>query len=311
MTYKNILRLSALVCAFALWASPSYAGQRLDAEYGFYWKGILVASAETGTFISDEAYDLSINFRMRGIAKIFSNGRSALTARGHFDENGAPVPVRYTSDGRWDGKDYAQTLTFDENGVLVDQQLDWPKKWLEENKREPVPDEMQVGPDPVSVIIQLIQTPITIAADGTPIVVRTFDGDSVMDWLVSCEPEPVILEESGKSPFSGAAHECGFSAELKAGERILTEKQKKKAEKRRRKEEKRRAKGKEDEEKPPKLWVQPVAGGQYYLPVRAEATTGMGRVVMHLKNLNITDADVSASQDDTYAQTDTGDESQD
>lgn len=305
------VRTAIISCALIVCTTSTYAGQRLDAEYGFYWKGILVASAETATLVTDDIYDLSLNFRMRGIAKLFANGRSAVSARGRLSADGLPIPTRYTSDGRWDGEDYAQTMIFDESGALAEQQLDWPEKWLEEFKREPVPEEMQVGPDPASMIIQLITTPVTMAADGSPIVARTFDGDSVLEWQVSCLPDAVILEESGKSPFAGKAYECGFSAELLAGKRILTEKQKKKEEKRRKKEEKRRAEGKEDEDLPPKIWVQPVADGKYFLPVRAEVSSGMGRVVMYLKDLTVTDIPAPINAGTISTQADAADESRD
>ena len=82
----------------------------------------------------------------------------------------------------------------------------------------------------------------------------------------------------------------------------MTEKQKKKAEKRRLKAEKKRLKAEkrgkkyeEDEDMPPKLWVQPFEGGAYLLPVRAEVTTGMGKVVMYLSALNVTDTEAVES----------------
>ncbi|WP_262694598.1 DUF3108 domain-containing protein [Kordiimonas aquimaris] len=294
MAPRTILTLSIMAI---LGFSPLNAAENLKAEYGFYWKGILVASAETGALVGDDAYDLSINFRMRGIAKLFANGRSALVARGKLGDDGIPVPSLYSSEGRWDGKDYAKVMTFDANGALVEQKLDWPKKWLEESKREPIPEDMQVGPDPASVLIQLITTPLETAADGTPVSARSFDGDSVFEWQFSCLPEPSTLDESGKSPYAGAAHECGFSNELVAGKRILTEKQKKKAEKRRKKAEKRRAAGKEDESMPPKIWVQSFAEGRYMLPVRAEVSSSMGRIVMYLKNLDLTNEELPHEQD--------------
>lgn len=263
------------------------AADSIEASYKFYWNGFLVSQADTSATIAPESYDFALDFRMRGMAKLFANGRSKARVTGRMNGDG-PVPALYENSGRWDGKDYAQTMTFSSEGALVDQKLDWPEKWLEEFKREPVPEDLQVGPDPASLVIKLISTPLGRATASDPMVVRSFDGDSVFDWDITCEPEPVMLEESGKSPFSGEAYECSFGGKLVAGERILTEKQQKKAEKRRRKAEKRRAKGKKDEEeKPPKIWVQAFEDGAYILPVRAEMSTGMGRVVMYLSSLEL------------------------
>ena len=269
-------------------APGALAAEQLDAEYKFYWKGILVSSAETQLKMADKTYDFALNFRMRGIAKLFANGRSKARVSGRLDNDEA-MPLVYENDGRWDGEDYAQTMTFDSDGALIDQKLDWPEKWHKEFKREPVPDDMRRGPDPASSVVKLIGIPLEQATGDTPYMIRSFDGDSVFEYGISCQPEPVILEKSRHSPYSGEAYECGFNGKLLAGKRILTEKQKKKAEKRRRKAEKRRAKGKEDPETPPKLWVQSFEDGAYLLPVRAEISSDMGKVRMYLSSLNVSE----------------------
>lgn len=281
------MRLLLGTAMIACLAQGAAAADKINATYKFYWNGLLVSEANTAATIADQAYDFSMDFRMRGVAKLFANGRSSARVEGAL-HNGAPVPVRYENYGRWDGKDYAQTMTFDANGSLIENKLEWPEKWLEEFKREPVPEDLQVGPDPASIVVALIQRSLTDVSGDSPYVVRSFDGDSVFDWDISCSAESVDLENSGKSPFAGEAYECGFGGTLVAGERILTEKQKKKAEKQRRKAEKRRAKGKKvDEPKPPKIWVQSFDEGAYLLPVRAEVSTGMGRVTMYLSEFSL------------------------
>lgn len=263
--------------------------QTMRAEYGFYWNGIRVSTAEALAALSDENYDIAFNFRMRGLATIFSSGRAHVRSTGTLagsSEGGVgTVPNRYYSMGRWDGKNYTQTMLFNENGALVDQQLDWPEKWLKEFKREPVPEEMKVGPDPMSVVLELIRTPLAAAQNGQSAGGRIFDGDSVFDMRLNCLTDSVELEESSRTPYSGQAYECMVDGDLVAGKRILTEKQKKKADKARKKREKKKAKGKED--KPPRMWVQPFENGQFLLPVRAEIDTGFGRVVMYLQNLDV------------------------
>lgn len=289
--------------AVVVFGQSATAAEKLDAEYKFYWKGLLVSSAETQLTKTAETYDFALDFRMRGVAKLFANGRSAAKVSGRLD-GGNAMPFQYETEGRWDGDDYAQTMTFGADGSLIDQKLDWPEEWIEDNKREPVPEDMQRGPDPASLVVKLISTPLEQTTDDTPFTVRSFDGDSVFEYGITCQPEPVVLEESSHSPYSGEAYECGFDGELLAGKRILTEKQKKKAEKRRKKAEKKRLRAekrgkKTDEDTPPKLWVQSFENGAYLLPVRAELTTGMGKVRMYLSSLNvldIADADVTSSE---------------
>ena len=273
-------------------AGPVAAADKLNATYKFYWKGFLVSQADTSASITSDAYEFALDFRMRGVASIFASGRSSAKVSGLLRDR-APVPQLYENSGRWDGKDFAQTMTFDGDGALLENKLDWPEKWLEEFKREPVPKELQVGPDPASLVISLIHTPLERAIGEEPLVMRTFDGDSVLDWIISCSPEPVELEESGKSPYAGEAYECTYDGKLVAGKRILTEKQKKKREKERekarKKAEKRRKKGQEEEDRSPKIWMQAVEGSAYILPVRAEFQSGLGRVRMYLSDLQLDD----------------------
>lgn len=295
MQFNTLSAILAIGTGIAA-APASLADEQLEAEYKFYWKGLLVSSAETQLKMTDETYDFALNFRMRGIAKLFANGRSKARVSGRLDDDSV-MPLIYETDGRWDGEDFAKTMTFDREGALIDQKLDWPEKWLTEFKREPVPDNLKRGPDPASLVVKLIGIPLAQTTGDTPYRVRSFDGDSVFEYGITCQPEPVVLEKSSHSPYSGEAYECGFDGKLVAGKRILTEKQKKKAEKRRRKAEKRRAKGKEDPEKPPKLWVQAFEDGTYLLPVRAEVSTDMGKVRMYLSTLNVIDPRFDAAAD--------------
>lgn len=260
--------------------------ETLRAEYGFYWNGIRVSTAEAMAALGDEDYDIAFNFRVRGLAALFASGRAHVRSTGKLldaSEQLNTQPTRYYSMGRWDGKNYSQTMVFGEDGMLADQQLDWPEKWLNEFKREPVPDALKNGPDPISVVLELITAPLSAAQNGNSVGNRIFDGDSVFDMKLNCSDAPVVIEESSHSPYFGDAYTCEMDGELVAGKRILNEKQKKKAEKERKKREKKKAKGKEDP--PPQMWVQPVLDGAFMLPVRGEASTGFGRVKMYLQSL--------------------------
>lgn len=271
--------------------------ETLRAEYGFYWNGIRISTAEAMAALSEEDYDIAFNFRVRGLAALFASGRAHVRSTGKLtndDNQLSTQPTRYYSMGRWDGKNYSQTMTYDDEGMLADQQLDWPEKWLNEFEREPVPDELKTGPDPISVVLELITSPLSAAQNGNTVGGRIFDGDSVFDMNLNCSDTPVALEESSHSPYFGDAYTCEMGGELVAGKRILNEKQKKEAEKERKKREKKKAKGKEDP--PPQMWVQPVLDGAFMLPVRAEASTGFGRVKMYLQSLERIPASAQAGE---------------
>ncbi|NVJ97200.1 MAG: DUF3108 domain-containing protein [Alphaproteobacteria bacterium] len=285
-------KFRALGAAALLMITPSVAAsETVDASYEFRWKGIRVSSAEARATVAEERYDFSLNFRMRGIAKLFANGRSEVTARGRLGPDGMTIPEYYNSNGRWDGKDYDRTLTFDANGNLVEMEQDWPEKWLEEYKREPVPADLQRGPDPASLAVALMQARVPDVATAEGVKVQVFDGDSVFEYGMKCSAETTVLEESKHSVFSGPAHECFFEGKLVAGKRILTEKQLKKQEKERAKAEKRRKKGEEEkEEEPPRFWLAEQGEAGYLVPVRADMPTDMGRVLMYLKDFTVTPA---------------------
>lgn len=272
------------IASTALWAQGVQAQDDLAAVFNFYWKGFLVSTAEADLRLQEEQYDIGISFRMRGIAKLFANGRSAVTSSGLLLPDGGVKPLAYKSEGRWDGEDYMRALTFSADGQLSNMDQEWPEEWLEKYPREPVPEDMQKGPDPASLAVALLRAKLPADMDSNPVTIRAFDGDSVFDWQLSCLPQTTLLEKHGKSPFYGEARECHVEAELVAGKRILTEKEKKKAEKQRKKLEKRRAQGKKvEEDEPLRFWLMELTDSRYLIPVRAQMPSGRGTVTMYLK----------------------------
>ncbi|MFC4347611.1 DUF3108 domain-containing protein [Kordiimonas lipolytica] len=269
-------------------SGAALAAERIEATYDFIWKGLLVSTVEARADLAPETYDLAIDFRMRGLAKLFANGRSELRSTGMLVD-GDILPREYVSAGRWDGEDYTRTLRFAPDGMLKEIEQDWPEKWLEKYPREEVPADLRRGPDPASLAIALLRARITEAQTAEPFAIQVFDGSSVFEWQVSCGPEPVEIDDSRHTDYAGAAHECTVGGELVAGKRILTEKEKKKLEKEREKRRRKAEKNGEDEDVPPKFWVMPQGEGGYLVPVRAEMQTDMGRVLMYLKELEITD----------------------
>ncbi len=275
-------------CLAFVGSAETLAAERLEATYDFIWKGLLVSTVEARADLAPETYDLEIDFRMRGLAKLFANGRSELRSSGMVVD-GDILPREYVSAGHWEGEDYTRTLRFAPDGMLKEIEQDWPEKWEKKYPREEVPADLRRGPDPASLAIALLRARITEAQATEPFAIQVFDGSTVFEWQVRCSAEPVEIEASRHTDFSGPAHECVIGGELVAGKRILTEKEKKKLEKEREKRRRKAEKKGEDEETPPKFWVMTQGEGGYLLPVRAEMQTDMGRVHMYLKELAITD----------------------
>ncbi|NVJ68953.1 MAG: DUF3108 domain-containing protein [Alphaproteobacteria bacterium] len=284
--------VTPLLMMFAA-SGAANAAERLEATYDFLWNGIRVSTAEARADLMADRYDLSIGFRMRGLAKLFSNGRSVVTAKGAYGGEYNVIPVSYDSSGRWDGEDYSRSLTFTPEGSLLSLEQDWPEKWQEDFPREDVPAELKRGPDPASIAVALMTAEISAITTGDVISIPVFDGETVIEWQMQCSAEAVELENSSHSDFAGPAHECMLGTKLVAGKRILTEKEKKKLEKGRAKREKKKNKGKEEDHRP-RFWVMADEQTGYLLPVRAEMESGMGRVMMYLKELQVTDLDADS-----------------
>ncbi|MCJ9429714.1 DUF3108 domain-containing protein [Kordiimonas marina] len=277
----------SMVCLIGV-SLPAAAAERIAATYNFILHGFVVSTAETVAALNPHDYRLDIDFRMRGIAKLFSNGHSEITATGRFGQGGGLAAERFVSAGHWDGSDYSRTMVFDGAGKLKEQKRDFPAKWLKEYRFEPVPKDMQVGPDPASLIVALLRDP-PLAATGDGVkAYRVFDGDSVVEWQLKCGPDMVEVEKSSHSPKYGPARECLVGNRLVAGKLIETEKQRKKRLKREAKAAKRKDKD-DDADVAPRLWLQAVPGSRYLVPIRAEFKTGMGTIRMYLKDLTYAD----------------------
>ena len=275
-----------LTVGMVLLTSPVRAlDERIEATYNFIWNGFVVFTADVAVLHDAETYQARMDIRTRGVARLFSRGDGTLTAVGRFGENGEVIPAEFVSEGRWDGHNYRKTMWFDESGKFIRWEREWPKKWLEDYSREPVPEDMKHGPDGLSVVTLLLR-------ETLPREVQIFDGDHVMKIGLLCEEKTSIIEQSSHSPFYGPAQKCEFEGETIAGEMIETEEQMKKRlkaeEKARKKAEKyARKHGGEppEEEEGLPVWFQRIEGLGYTLPVRARFKSDMGTVQMYLKEL--------------------------
>lgn len=276
--------------------SPAFANtHRIEATYNFVWKGMLVSTADTIAEVSDATYSLDVEMRMRGLARLFvGGGKTTFAADGMIGADGSLQPQNYESRGKWKGNPYRESLTYDSQGNLTSIVKDWPEKWQQENKREPVPSALRGGHDPASLLMALIRRPLSVSepAGGVgPASFQVFDGDTVTNWQIECGDTPVRIKRSKHAETSGEAHECTINQTLLAGERILTEKQKAKAAKQaKRRAAKAKRKGKKKAyEGPMKIWMQPVADGAYWLPIRALVPSEKGAVRVYLKQLALND----------------------
>jgi len=284
---KTIVAGPVLLATMMISQVASASTQRIEATYDFVWKGMLVSTAETVAQLDEEAYSLDVEMRMRGLAKLFvGGGKTTFSARGFVGADGSIQPQEYKSSGKWRGNRYRESLRYDSTGKFIGFEKDWPEKWRAQNRRAPVPAALQSGHDPASVLLALMRQPIPVVSaesnEGSA-VYKVFDGDTVIDWSMTCAVTPVIMDETKYSDTLGKAHECQLHQTLVAGQRILTEKQKaKKA--RRLKKKRKKQKGNVDDG-PLIVWMQAIENGSYWLPVRASVPSEKGIVKVYLTAL--------------------------
>ena len=289
MRALNLLIFTTFYSFYA--AAPATAlSQRVAATYNFVWKGMLVSTAKTTAEISSEAYSLNAEVRMRGLAKLFAgSGKTTFSANGRVGVDGNIQPQEYSSNGKWKGHAYRERLTYDLDGNLSAVVQDWPEKWKKENAREPVPEAMQNGYDPASMFVALMSKRFlfqSTASEAHPAVYKVFDGDTVVSWSVNCANAPVWLEKT-KHSTGGQAHECVFSRELLAGQRIFPVNHK--AKKSRPVSKRRKGRGRKASAKPYDgpltIWIRQLENSEIWMPVQALLPSEKGTVKMYLKEL--------------------------
>jgi len=270
---------------------------RIEASFNFVWRGMLVSTADTITEVSDNAYSLEVEMRMRGLAKMIMGGdKTIYSAHGIVDGDGKLAPREYSTSGVWKGNPYRESLTYDADGNLSKFVNEWPAKWRAKNKREAVPVVLQNGHDPASLLVALIRRPVSFAA-GTlgqvPVHFQVFDGSTVIDWKIQCDDQGVKLKKTRYSTPVAVAHACIVEQEILAGQRILSVAEKASEEKRSRNTGNKRVKaGRKtkapDYAGPLKVWMRPVADGAYWLPVKALVPSEKGLVRVYMKKFAMT-----------------------
>ena len=224
---KNNIFIFLILTLFCTVASKA---AEIKATYDFVWGGMTLATSETRLTQDQTTYSAEIETRTRGILKLFSPGRGTVRVDGSMLDR-SMQPQTYTSFGRWDGKNYTRTVTFGADGRMTDLSQDWPEKWTRDFTREDVPEDMRVGPDPMTAILSIL-TGTTNKAPQEPYVMRMFEGQEVNEVTFQCAQNQEDLKKVKKSAYAGAADRCGIDVTTLAGHVIETEKQRKKREKR-------------------------------------------------------------------------------
>lgn len=224
------------------------AAQSFTATYAFSWAGFEVGILEARVELVADSYRARWEGRTTGIVGSLFPFESRGTAQGR--RTGGRLDVaRYDGESSWRDGGSAWQVTFDAAGRAAAVEL----PAFERARRDPVPAELQVAPDPATLAL----TTIAAARPGTRLDARSFDGRRAIGFALACgEAEPV----------TGGELSCAVSGELLAGrlrDSPLPEQ------------------GRADRE-PVRVWLRRGVQGDGYWPVRLEAAFRFGTVTGRL-----------------------------
>jgi hypothetical protein len=234
----------------------------LSAAYSVRWNGIEIGRFDVELRRNAGDYHLAYHARTSGPLSWVARFTSSGWAAGRLDEAGV-TPKRFQGASRWrDGEGFWR-LSFGADGQVTALELD---EWTRAD-REPVPPELQRGPDPLSLMLQAMLE----AGAGRTIEGRSFDGRRAMRYDLVCAAERLPIEPAALGAESRDALVCEADGALEAGRS------------------KRWSDAAEDrtrERSPVRVWLVPELGGLPHWPVRIEADSRFGGVTVELETLS-------------------------
>lgn len=264
---------------------PCSSVERIEATYNFIWNGFHVSTAETVAEFTPKKYFLGIEIRTHGLLKMATRAKGDIKVSGQIMPDGRVQAREFSATGVWKGDPFLQKLSFTEDGNVTAAEAERSDEWIEKNKREPVPDALKKGPDPTSLFVSLLQKPLDFSAATDPINLRTYDGETVVDWQLGCAEAPVKLKRTRHSPHHGEALECNIASTLVAGAKVEPEKKAKRPSRGPRG--RRRPADNSDKEEQTKVWLMAMDNSNHLLPVRAEVPSDKGKVQLYLNKLAV------------------------
>jgi hypothetical protein len=234
------------------------AARTLQAGYVVRWGGIEIGRFDTELRRTGAEYHLGYHARTSGplgwVVDFSSTGWSA----GRLDADTA-APRHFRGQSRWrDGEGFWR-VSFGADGRVTELELDEATR----ADREPVPDAIQQGPDPLALMLQAMLE----ASAGERVEGRSFDGRRAMRYELACATEPSPVQPVALGAETYQALLCEADGALLAG---------------RSKRWSDRAEQQGRERSPVRIWLVPAVGGLPHWPVRIEADSRYGTVSVEL-----------------------------
>ncbi len=234
----------------------------LTASYTVRWSGLEIGRFSTELRRTGERYHLAYQARTSGPLRWVVDLASDGWATGRLADGGVWAE-HFRGQSSWrDGEGYWR-VTFAADGTASEVELDAATT----ADREPVPEALRRGPDPLSLMLLAMQA----ARAGDVLEAQSFDGRRAMRYSLACAPEKSPIQPVALGAASHDALICAAEGELVAG---------------RSKRWSERAEEPRPDREPARIWLVPEVGGMAHWPVRIEAESRWGRVTIELDSFS-------------------------
>ena len=229
--------------------------ERIDATYELTWSGIEIGRFETRLTVDESNYRLAYAARTTGFLRWLFPFTSTGASEGGIADPG-PVPARYVVESRRRDGRSIWAVHFGPQGKVEQIDLTTPV----DEERDPVPMALQKAPDPLALALAASRA----ATPGARLEEVSFDGKRAVRFELACaEAEQAFAPDDPAVPVQSAL-DCAVDGELVAGAS------------------RRWQRGRDTDRRPARVLLsREILPGRYW-PVRVEAETRFGMVVVRL-----------------------------
>jgi hypothetical protein len=251
MTFRVLIFLVAGLLA----PVAAAAAERIDAAYELTWSGFEIGRFETWLTAGGPDYRLAYAARTTGLLGWLFPFTSAGASKGSL-ANAGPEPVRYVVKSQWRDGTSTSAVDFGPLGKVERVDLATPV----DEERDPVPKVLQKAPDPLALALGATRT----AAPGARLEGVSFDGKRAVRFELACaDAEHAFAPDDPAVPIHSVL-DCTVDGQVIAGAS------------------RRWQSGRDTDRRPAHVLLsREIVLGRYW-PVRVEAETRFGMVVVRL-----------------------------
>lgn len=239
----------------------------ISLDYEAYFGGMHIVSARADIMLDADSYRVDSKARARGLLDWFSGWFGEAVSRGDIVD-GKPRPVEHTNAGHWREKPRSLSMIYKPDGVIEVEETSPP----DQNELTPIPEGATDNTiDPITAIIGMAN----VLADGGACdgFLAIYDGRRRYDVDMT-DGGSHDLEPNEYNIFDGEARACKFEIERIGGFRIERSQFAREARDR-------------------TIWVAKPFEDAPPIPVRINAETAFGRLVVHLVAARIGDREIA------------------